>query len=93
VTIGRWKIHTESTNEQAAIRLSGRAFSDSWKMDNRVHGVVLTPDQAQELVTELNLALLELEMQRTADLARAAEGAGTVASAAIHGQRFERSLR
>lgn len=76
IPVGRWKIDADATNEQATIRLSGRAFSDSWKVDNRVHGVVLTPDQAQELVTELNLALLDLEMQRTADLARAVEGAG-----------------
>jgi hypothetical protein len=76
IPVGRWKVHTDSTNEQAAIRLSGRAFSDSWKADNRVHGVVLTPAQAHELVTELNLALIDLEIQRTADLARAVEGAG-----------------
>jgi len=76
IPVGRWKIHAESTNEQAAIHLSGRAFSDSWKVDNSEHGVVLTPDQAHELVTELNLALLDLEIQRTADLARAVEGAG-----------------
>jgi hypothetical protein len=76
IPVGRWKVDAESTNEQATIRLSGRAFSDSWKMDNRVHGVVLTRDQAQELVSELNLALLNLEIRRTADLARSAEGAG-----------------
>lgn len=76
IPVGRWKVDAQSTNEQATIRLSGRAFSDSWKMDNRVHGVVLTRDQAQELVSELNLALLELELHRAADLARGAEGAG-----------------
>jgi hypothetical protein len=76
IPVGRWKIDAESANEQATIRLSGRAFSDAWNTDNRVHSVALTPDQAQELVSELNLALLDLEMQRAADLARAAEGAG-----------------
>jgi hypothetical protein len=75
IPVGRWKVHPESSDAQTTIRLSGRAFSDSLKVDNRVHGVVLTPDQAQELVTGLNLALLELELQRTADLARAVEGA------------------
>jgi hypothetical protein len=76
IPAGRWKIDAESTTEQASIRLSGRGFSDSLRMDNRVHIVVLTPDQAQELVSELNLVLRDLEMQRTADLARATEGAG-----------------
>jgi hypothetical protein len=76
IPVGRWKIDAESANEQATIRLSGRAFSDAWKTDNTVHSVALTPDQAQELVSELNLALLDLEMQRAADLARAVEGAG-----------------
>ena len=76
IPVGRWKIDADATHEQATIRLSGRAFSDAWKADNRVHGVVLTPAQAHELVTELNLALLDLELQRAADLARAVEGAG-----------------
>ena len=76
IPVGRWKIDAESGNEQATIRLSGRAFSDAWRTDNTVHSVALTPDQAQELVSELNLALLELELHRTADLARAAEGTG-----------------
>jgi hypothetical protein len=76
IPVGRWKIDAESANEQATIRLSGRAFSDAWKTDNAVHSVALTPDQAQELVSELNSALLDLEMQRAADLARAVEGAG-----------------
>jgi len=76
IPVGRWKIDAESANEQATIRLSGRVFSDAWKTDNTVHSVALTPDQAQELVSELNLALLDLEMQRAADLARATEGAG-----------------
>ena len=76
IPTGRWKVDAESANEQSTIRLSGRAFSDTWKMDQRVQTVLLTPDQAHELVSALNLALLELELQRTADLARVAGGAG-----------------
>jgi hypothetical protein len=76
IPVGRWKIDAESANDQATIRLSGRAFSDTWKMDHSVQTVLLTPDQAHQLVSGLNMALLELELQRTADLARAAEGAG-----------------
>jgi hypothetical protein len=37
---------------------------------------LLTQDPAQELVSSLNMALLELELQRAAELARATEGAG-----------------
>lgn len=76
IPTGRWKVHAESTNEQTAIRLIGRAFSGSLTNDVSLHEVQLTPDQAQELISGLNLALLELEQQRTADLARSAEGAG-----------------
>jgi hypothetical protein len=76
IPIGRWKVHAESMNEQAAIRLTGRAFSDATNMEQSIQTVLLTRDQAQELVSELNMALLELELQRTADLARATEGAG-----------------
>jgi hypothetical protein len=75
IPTGRWKVDAESANEQSTIRLSGRAFPDTWKMDQPVQTVLLTPDQAHELVSALNLALLELELQRTADLARTA-GAG-----------------
>ncbi|MDH6147177.1 MULTISPECIES: hypothetical protein [Paraburkholderia] len=75
VPLGRWKVHAESTSEQATIRLSGRALADS-STPAREHGFVLTPAQAQELIAGLNLALLEVELQRTANLARAAEGAG-----------------
>ena len=75
IPTGRWKVDAESANEQAAIRLSGRAFSDASQLDQRIHSVLLTPDQAHELVSSLNLALLELELQRTADLARVAGGA------------------
>jgi hypothetical protein len=76
IPVGRWKVHAESTNEQAAVRLTGRAFSDATNMEQSIQTVLLTRDQAHELVSELNMALLELELQRTADLARATEGAG-----------------
>lgn len=75
IPTGRWKIDAESANEQAAIRLSGQAFSDASQLDQRIHSVLLTPDQAHELVSSLNMALLELELQRAADLARVAGGA------------------
>jgi hypothetical protein len=76
ITTGRWKVDAESANEQSTIRLSGRAFSGTWKLDQRVQTVLLTTDQAQELVSALNLALLELDLQRAADLARVVGGAG-----------------
>ncbi|MFL9961750.1 hypothetical protein PQR02_11725 [Paraburkholderia sediminicola] len=76
IPVARWKIHAESTNEQAAIRLTGRALSDATNMGQCIQTVLLTHDQAQELVSGLNLVLLELELQRIADLARGAEGAG-----------------
>jgi hypothetical protein len=76
IPTGRWKVHAESTNEQAAIRLTGRALSDARDMRQNIQTVLQTRDQAQDLVSELNMALLELELQRTANLARAAEGAG-----------------
>lgn len=76
IPIGRWKVQAESTNEQAAIRLTGRALPDARNMGQSIQTVLLTRDQAQDLVSELNMALLELELQRTANLARAAEGAG-----------------
>jgi hypothetical protein len=75
--VGRWKVDADSANDQATIRLSGRAFSDASQSGHRIQTVLLTPDQAHELVSSLNLALLELELQRTADLARRAEGEGT----------------
>ena len=74
IPVGRWKINAESTTKRANIRLSGLAVSDAWKTDNKVHSVALTPDQAQELVSKLNLALLELELQRKANLAQASKG-------------------
>ena len=76
IPTGRWKIDVDSTNEQSTIRLCGRAFPNAWRVEQQIETVVLTQDQAQELVSSLNMALLELELQRVADLARAAEGAG-----------------
>lgn len=76
IPTGRWKVHAESMNEQTAIRLIGRALSGSLTNDVSLHEVQLTPDQAHELIAGLDLALLELELQGIADLARAAEGAG-----------------
>jgi hypothetical protein len=55
--------------------LSGRALSDSSRQAVAYH-LALTPGQAQELISGLNPALLELELQRAADLAHVAEGAG-----------------
>ncbi|MEW9583185.1 hypothetical protein [Paraburkholderia sp. DGU8] len=80
IPTGRWKIDVDSANEQSTIRLCGRAFPNVWRVEQRVETVVLTQDQAQELVSSLNMALLELELQRAADLARVAEGAGVVDS-------------
>ncbi|MDR3742685.1 MAG: hypothetical protein P4L40_27015 [Terracidiphilus sp.] len=76
IPVGRWKVHAESTSEQASIRLIGRALSDARNTGQSIQTVVLTGDQAQQLVSELNMALLDLELWRTADLARSTEGAG-----------------
>jgi hypothetical protein len=77
IPVGRWKVETEPTDEsQLAIRLSGRAFSDASSFDQQLHQVRLTTDQAQELISALNVALLELELRRTADLARIVDGEG-----------------
>jgi hypothetical protein len=81
VPVGNWKVNVKSTFGQAAIRLSGRATSDSAQLPNG-HAFVLTPDQAQELISGLNHALVEVEQHqaanhaRAAALARAAESAG-----------------
>jgi hypothetical protein len=76
IPTGRLKIDVEAANEHSTIRLCGRAFPNVWRVEQRVETVLLTQDQAQELLSSLKLALLELELQREADLARAAEGAG-----------------
>ncbi|MFL9922601.1 hypothetical protein PQR75_46825 [Paraburkholderia fungorum] len=75
IPVGRWKVRAEPTGAKATIGVSGRALSDSSRQGAAYH-LALTPDQAQELISGLHLALLELELQRTADLARAVEGAG-----------------
>lgn len=77
IPTGHWKVDADSVNDQATIRLSGRAFLNAWRVEQKVQTVLLTPDQAHELVSALNQALVELELQRTADLARRAEGEGT----------------
>ncbi|MEW9586287.1 hypothetical protein [Paraburkholderia sp. DGU8] len=76
IPTGRWKVAVDSPNDQFTIRLCGRAFPNAWRVEQHVETVLLTRDQAQELVSSLNMALLEMELQRAADLARAAEGAG-----------------
>lgn len=75
IPFGRWKVRAESPRGQAAIRISGQALSNH-SQQTSAYQLALTPDQAQELVSELNLALVELELQRAADAARAAEGGG-----------------
>ena len=61
----------KSTFGQVAIRLSGRTSSDSAQLPGG-HAFVLTPDQAQELISGLNRALVEVEQHQAANLARAA---------------------
>lgn len=75
IPLGRWKVRAESTSGQATIHVSGPALSESSQQCGTYH-LMVTPDQAHELISALNLALLELELQRTAYLARAVEGAG-----------------
>ncbi|MEM5383476.1 hypothetical protein VSR68_07715 [Paraburkholderia phymatum] len=74
IPTGRWNIQAESTYGQSNIRLSGRAISDTQTREQQVQTILLTQDQAQELISTLNAALRELELQRSASLARAAEG-------------------
>lgn len=76
IPTGRWKVQAESANEQSNIRLSGRAYADATRLEQRIQTIVLTPDQAQQLISTLNTALRELELQRSASLARGAEGEG-----------------
>ncbi|MPW17861.1 hypothetical protein GCT13_13175 [Paraburkholderia sp. CNPSo 3157] len=76
IPVGRWKVQAESANELAKIRLSGRAISDTLKLEQQVHEILLTYDQAQELISTLNTALREMELQRSASMARASEGGG-----------------
>lgn len=68
IPVGRWKVNVEfSSNKQAPIRLSGRALSDTSQPASE-HGFLLTPDQAHELIIGLNMALLDVELQRAAEL-------------------------
>lgn len=77
IPAGLWKVEAEPTNEsQHAIRLSGQAFVDTSPYEECLHRVLLTPDQAHELVSALNSALRELELRHRADLERVVEGAG-----------------
>jgi hypothetical protein len=76
IPTGRWKVNADSANDQSAIRLSGRAFTDGGRTPQQLQTVVLTREQARELVAELYTALHELDLQRTASLARLADGEG-----------------
>ncbi|MEW9586367.1 hypothetical protein [Paraburkholderia sp. DGU8] len=51
IPVGRWKADAHSVNDQPTIRLCGRAFPNVWRVEQQVETVVLTQDQAQELVT------------------------------------------
>jgi hypothetical protein len=77
IPTGRWKIEAEPAIDQPTIRLTGRAAADAGYVWQQMQTVLLTPDQAHLLISELNGALCELELQRAAALARAAEGEGT----------------
>jgi hypothetical protein len=63
-------------NDRNTIRLSGRTFSDEWKSEQKLQTIYITQEQARELVAGLTTALRELEFQRSATLARSAEGEG-----------------
>jgi hypothetical protein len=77
IPTGRWKIDPDSACDRNTIRLSGRAFSEGrWKTEQQMQTIYVTHDQARELVEGLNTALREFELQRSASLARAAEGEG-----------------
>ena len=76
IPTGMWKVRTESSNEQATIRLSGLAFSDFEKMEQRTQTILLTPDQAHELVSGLDYALCQLDRQRRAEPPRVVEAEG-----------------
>jgi hypothetical protein len=69
IPTGRWKVVPDSANGRSAIRLSGQALCDAsqLELDRGLHNVLLTSDQAHELVSELNIALRGLELQRTAE--------------------------
>jgi hypothetical protein len=77
IPTGRWKVDADSASHRNTIRLSGRAFSNEWKSEQKLQTILLTHDQAQELISTLNTALREMELQRSAKLARLTEGEGT----------------
>jgi hypothetical protein len=68
IPTGRWKVVTNAENGRTAIRLSGQALCDTSQLalERGLHNVLLTCDQAHELISELNNALRDLELQRTA---------------------------
>jgi hypothetical protein len=75
IPLGRWKVRAESPRGQATVRISGQALSNSSRQGAAYH-LTLTPDQAQQLISGLNLALLDSNCSGPPTLARAAEGAG-----------------
>jgi hypothetical protein len=64
IPVGSWRVRAQATDEQAAIRLTGRARSETTDTPQSIQTVFLTEDQAQELISELNRALVDLELQR-----------------------------
>ena len=77
IPTGRWKIDPDSAYDRNTIKLSGHAFSDGrCKTEQKMQDIYLTHEQARELVAGLNTALCEFELQRSASLARVAEGEG-----------------
>jgi hypothetical protein len=57
--MGRWKV--QAVNGESAIRVCGRALSGASESSPELD-FSLTPDQANELISRLNLALLELQL-------------------------------
>jgi hypothetical protein len=76
IPTGRWKVEAESANAQGTIRLTGRAFAGSGPTQQQLQTVLLTREQARELVSELCAALHQLDVHRLAALARVAENEG-----------------
>jgi hypothetical protein len=77
IPTGRWNIEADPSIDQPTIRLTGRTAANAGYASQQMQTLLLTPDQAHLLVSELNRALCELELQRAAALARAVEGEGT----------------
>ncbi|MBP0595370.1 hypothetical protein J8I87_38140 [Paraburkholderia sp. LEh10] len=78
IPTGRWKVAVDPANAQGTIRLSGRALSDGWNAEQKLQTIYITHEQARELIAGLHTALRELDLQRSASLARAVEGDGIV---------------